>query len=91
MYDNGGMEKAIDWGEYITADPQILVGKATIKGTRISVELILELVKGGWSLDQILESYPHLTREQVRAALAYAIEVIREDHLLPVASRRAGS
>lgn len=86
MYDNARMDKKIDWGEHITANPKILGGKATIKGTRISVELILELVGGGWSIDQILEGYPHLTHEGARAALAYAIEVVREDHLMPIAS-----
>ena len=86
MYDNGGMEANIDWEHHITADPNILVGKATIRGTRISVELILELIGGGATIDEILENYPHLNRDQVKAALAYAIELVREDHLLPIAS-----
>jgi uncharacterized protein (DUF433 family) len=89
MYDNGGMEKLTSWGGYIVADPKILAGKATIKGTRISVELILELIGNGWTFGQILESYPHLTRDQISAALAYTIEVVRDDHLLPLASKPA--
>jgi len=83
------MATQIDWRDYITADPEILVGKATIRGTRISVELIMELVGEGWTLDQILEAYPHLNRDQVRAAIAYAIEVVRDDHLMPLATRPA--
>ena len=87
MYDNGGMEKLTSWAGYIVADPKILAGKATIKGTRISVELILELIGNGWTFGQILESYPHLTHDQISAALAYAAEVVRDDHLLPLASK----
>jgi uncharacterized protein (DUF433 family) len=87
MYDNGGMDKLVNWGEYITADPEILAGKATIRGTRISVELILELIANGWTFDQILESYPHLTRDQIAAVLAYTIEVVRDDHLMPLAAK----
>ncbi len=47
----------------------------------------MELVAEDWTFDQILEAYPHLNRDQLRAAVAYAIEVVRDDHLLPLASR----
>jgi uncharacterized protein (DUF433 family) len=57
-----------DWRDHITADPDILVGKPIIKGTRISVELILGRLANGWSFEQILESYPHITREDILAA-----------------------
>ena len=49
-----------------------MLGKAVIKGTRITVELILERLSDGWSQSELLESYPHLTPEQIRAASAYA-------------------
>lgn len=68
----------VNWKERITADPQILVGKPIIKGTRISVELILDRIANGWSLETILEAYPHLTREDVLAAQAFATEMPQE-------------
>jgi uncharacterized protein (DUF433 family) len=56
----------------IVHDPKILAGKATIRGTRISVALILEKMAWGGSIESILASYPHLQREDIQAALAYA-------------------
>jgi uncharacterized protein (DUF433 family) len=73
-----------DWRDRITADPEILVGKPIIKGKRISVELILGWLANGWSFEQILESYPHITREDILAALAFAAEMMREDEYIAV-------
>lgn len=56
----------------ITTNPQILTGKPVIVGTRISVQLILEKMRDGWTNSDLLEDYPHLTREQIVAALAYS-------------------
>ena len=56
----------------IIADPAILGGKPIIVGTRISVQLVLEKVRDGWTIDELLDDYPQLTREQVVAALDYA-------------------
>jgi uncharacterized protein (DUF433 family) len=56
----------------ITTDPTILAGKPIIAGTRISVQLILEKLRDGWSIDNLLDDYPQLSREQVIAAIAYA-------------------
>ena len=61
-----------DTSALITADPEILGGKPIIAGTRISVQLILEKLSDGWSIQDLLEDYPHLTREQIIAAIAYA-------------------
>lgn len=58
---------------HITTDPAILGGKPVIAGTRIGVDLILEKLSDGSSIDDILNDYPHLTRAQVVAALAYAV------------------
>jgi uncharacterized protein (DUF433 family) len=60
----------------IEADPGIMVGKPVIKGTRITVELILDKLAEGQTVEQILEDYPHLTREGVQAALRYAAESV---------------
>lgn len=75
----------IDWKEYITCDPAILGGKPTLKGTRLSIEFVLELLAGGWGGPAIRDNYPNLTEERIRAVLAYAADTFREDrfHLLP--------
>jgi uncharacterized protein (DUF433 family) len=68
----------------ITFDPDILAGKPVIKGTRISVELILELLANGWSFEQILENYPQLSMQDIRAAIRYAAEVLKSERVYPI-------
>jgi len=63
----------------VVVDPRIMGGKPVIKGTRIPVYFILELLSNGWSVDDILREYPRLTREDVLAALKYATRVLREE------------
>jgi uncharacterized protein (DUF433 family) len=58
----------------IVRDPRVLGGKPIIAGTRISVQLILEKLRDGWTIETLLDDYPQLTREQIVAALAYAAE-----------------
>jgi len=70
--------------ERIEINPQILAGKPVIKGTRISVELILRMLSQGISVEEILEEYPHLTEEDVKAALAYAAEALAVEEVLPL-------
>ena len=65
------------WQERIVVDPQILVGKPVIRGTRLAVELIVDLLAQGWSEDDILKNYPGLTREDVQACLKYASAVMQ--------------
>jgi uncharacterized protein (DUF433 family) len=65
----------------IISDPEILQGKPCIAGTRISVELIVELFSLEYTVEDILEGYPHLTREQILAALAFAHEQLHEKYL----------
>jgi uncharacterized protein (DUF433 family) len=74
----------MDWKGRIISDPSILVGKPTIKGTRISVDLILGWLANGWSVEDILASYPHIAREDVQAALAFAAEMLREEEYIAV-------
>lgn len=61
----------MNWREHIHSDPTVLLGKPTIKGTRLSVELILELFEIGWTKEMILESYPRLTEDNIKAVFAY--------------------
>lgn len=72
------------WQDRISIDPKVLVGKAVIKGTRISVEFLMELLANGWSHEQILQSYPHLKQEDIHAALHYATEVVKQEHVYPL-------
>lgn len=69
----------MEWGHRISTNPEILLGKPVIKGTRISVELIVDRLADGWTFEQVLESYPHITREDILAALAFAAERLRQN------------
>jgi uncharacterized protein (DUF433 family) len=71
----------VDWRDYIHADPDILAGKPVIKGTRIAVEFVLELFAAGWSIEDVLDSYPTLTPEALQAVFAYSAEITREEGL----------
>jgi uncharacterized protein (DUF433 family) len=75
----------MNWHEHITVDPEVLVGKPIVKGTRISVEFIVDLLGRGWTQEQILREYDHLSSEDVQACLAYASDVLKAErvHLLP--------
>jgi uncharacterized protein (DUF433 family) len=68
----------------IVSDPEILMGKPVVAGTRITVELILEKIAAGESIDQILDSHPTLTRDGLQAAVKYAVDVLRSDVILPI-------
>jgi uncharacterized protein (DUF433 family) len=60
------------WQDRITADPKVLVGKPVVRGTRLAVEFILELLAQGWTEQQLLDCYPGLAREDVAACLLYS-------------------
>ena len=68
----------------IVADPTVMMGKPVVAGTRITVELILEKLAAGESVEQILDAHPRLTREAIQAALAFAKEALRADVIYPV-------
>ena len=69
----------------IVSDPKVMMGKPVIAGTRITVEIILEKLSAGETVEQILEAHPRLTREAIRAALAFAARALRADVVYPVA------
>jgi uncharacterized protein (DUF433 family) len=73
----------------IVSDPAVLGGKPIIKGTRISVEFLLELFASGATRTDILKSYPHLMTEDIEEALRYAADVLKHDRVIPLAERRA--
>jgi len=65
--------------EYIEINPKIMMGKPIIKGTRITVEQILEDLSVSNSIDEVISAHPHLTKEQVHAALSFAAQSIKGD------------
>jgi uncharacterized protein (DUF433 family) len=67
------------WEKRIVVDPKILVGKPLVKGTRLAVDFILDLLAQGWSHDEILRNYPGLMTEDIHACLAYARDMLRSE------------
>jgi len=77
----------MNYADKIISDPGIMLGKPVIKGTRITVELILRKLSEGMSIEQLLQSYTHLSKDDVYAALTYASDLIaNEEIIIPQAS-----
>ncbi|HEX6749757.1 MAG TPA: DUF433 domain-containing protein [Longimicrobium sp.] len=62
----------MNWRDHISVDPEILAGKPVVRGTRLGVDLLLELFAAGWTVEQVLTNYPVLTPDAVKAVFAYA-------------------
>lgn len=75
--------------ELIEINPKIMVGKPVIKGTRITVELVVGKLAAGESIDDVLVSYPHLNREQILACLEYAYNSMKADFVFPIVHEAA--
>ena len=73
-----------NWEQHISTDPRICHGKPCIRGTRIMVSVILDNLADGLSSDEIVTEYPPLTLNDVRAAIAYAAVLTREEELVPL-------
>jgi uncharacterized protein (DUF433 family) len=73
-----------NWRTRITVNPEILAGKPIIKGTRISVEHILDLLANGWAQETILENYPQLKKQDITAVLKYATQMLKEEKVYPL-------
>ncbi|HSK73742.1 MAG TPA: DUF433 domain-containing protein [Pyrinomonadaceae bacterium] len=67
----------MNWQDKIVSDKEILLGKPTIKGTRVSVEFILERLADGWTEEQLLENYPRLKREDLQAVFAFVANCLK--------------
>ena len=74
----------MDWRDRIIVDSNILVGKPVIKGTRISVELVIELLARGYTKEQILEQYDHLSLDDIQACLAYAAQILQSERVYAI-------
>lgn len=75
----------MNWQERIVVDPAILVGKPVLKGTRLAVEFLIELLAEGWTHEQVLRNYPQLAEEDIQAALHYAAEVLKHERVYRLA------
>jgi uncharacterized protein (DUF433 family) len=78
------MNMSVDWESRITIRPDVLGGKPVIRGTRLAVEFIVELLAEGWTEAQILENYPDLTLDDIRASLAYASVRLQAEKVYPL-------
>ena len=72
------------WRERIVVDPNILVGKPVVKGTRLAVEFIVELLAQGWTHEQILDNYPGLAPQDILACLSYASDALHAEKVYPL-------
>lgn len=79
----------MDWRQYIQSDPEVLAGKPVVKGTRLAVNFLLDLFAAGWTQKQVLENYPPLTPDALRAVFAFAAKCIREEALYEIPAKVA--
>jgi uncharacterized protein (DUF433 family) len=75
-----------NWQERIAVDPKVMFGKPVIRGTRIPVELILEKLANGETVEHLLEAYPRITRDDISACLFYARQSVKNDIVYPAAT-----
>jgi uncharacterized protein (DUF433 family) len=68
----------MNWRERIVVDPEVLVGKPVIRGTRLSAELILERLADGWTTEELFRSYPNLTADDIQAVFGFAAEMLKD-------------
>ncbi len=75
----------MDYREYIDSDPKIMLGKPKIKGTRITVELILRKLSDGYSFEEVTTMYPTVTRESILASIQYAAAILASEEVIKAA------
>jgi len=72
------------WKDRIIIDPEILVGKPVIKGTRLAVEFIVDLLANGWTEEEIFRNYPGLTHDDIQACMSYASDLLHSEMVYPL-------
>ena len=80
----------MDWRERITSDADTLSGRPRIKGTRIGVDFVLDLLASGWSEAQILDNYPHLKQEDLQAVFAFVRDCLKDETFIVNAALKPG-
>ncbi|MBI2650739.1 DUF433 domain-containing protein [Candidatus Woesearchaeota archaeon] len=81
------MEK--DFMKRIVVNPRVMVGKPVIKGTRVTIDAILGRIAEGWTFDDILEDFPHITKADIKAAIMYAESIVRGEDIMPEIDKHA--
>jgi uncharacterized protein (DUF433 family) len=76
----------MNWQDRILIDPKILLGKPVIRGTRLSVDFIIDLLGQGWTQGQIIDNYPGIAHEDISACLMYASEILKGERVFLAAS-----
>ena len=71
----------MNWKQHIVSDPKVLYGKPVIKNTRIPVDLLLEKLAAGDTIDDLLNAYPNITREDINASLLFAAEAVKNEKI----------
>jgi uncharacterized protein (DUF433 family) len=79
----------MNWRDRIVSDREVLLGKPTVRGTRISVEFILERMANGWSEQDLLTSYPHLSMDDLKAVFAYLNDCVKDGLMIEPRSKAA--
>ncbi len=79
----------MNWNTYIISDPTILLGKPTIKGTRLSVEFLIGRLADGWTEQMLLENYPSLTSESLRAVFGYIQDCLKDSMMYEIPIKSA--
>lgn len=74
----------MDWQDRIVIDPAVLVGKPIVKGTRLAVEFIVDLLAQGWDEQEIIANYPGITRDDIQACLSYASAILHAEKVYPL-------
>ena len=75
----------MSWRERIELDPEVLVGKPVVRGTRLAVEFILDMIASDVAEQEIMSSYPRLTHDDILACVAYANEAVKSERVYPLA------
>jgi uncharacterized protein (DUF433 family) len=78
--------RSMDWRAQIEINPKVLAGKPILKGTRIAVEFVLDMVAAGMPENEILQNYPQIQIEGIRACVAYAAEILRAEKVYPLSA-----
>jgi uncharacterized protein (DUF433 family) len=77
-----GKTGIMDYKQYIERNPEVMLGKPVIKGTRITVEHLIRKLADGYSIDELEKNIPHLTKDQILAALEYAADIIANEETI---------
>lgn len=75
----------VDYRKHVQSNPRVMLGKPTVKGTRITVELLLWKIADGYSFEEILEMYPHLKLDDILASIAYAAAMMESEEVIVAA------